>query len=239
MITKEQFGLSRYIMMAISVALIILFFVSSSIFRNFYGYNTTLWIPLVLNILFYLGLICLHPDHHRIIGIPLLITNVFGIYGNIRSLISLPTESMYWFQMILPIFSLVIAAASSIALLIIFFKPKNYHLMDFIIVGAVFVASIPVRTISMISYRQLMIHDSDLARVLLATNFINGISSSLQLIMIVLYIVEAKRIQEDISLSSPLDPTKKEMLRELQKLYKDGIMTFNEYQDKKERILNT
>ena len=91
----------------------------------------------------------------------------------------------------------------------------------------------------MISYRQLMIHDSDLARLLMTTNFINGISSSLQLIMIVLYIVEAKRIQEDISLSSPLDPTKKEMLRELQKLYKDGIMTFNEYQDKKERILNT
>lgn len=238
MVSKEQFGVLRYVMIAIAVTHLIISFISTSILRGYFGSSNMNWLIIILTLIFFLLLIFIHPNHHCFIGIPLLVMSAYGIYTNIIFLINLQSENLLLVQLVLPWITFLFSIISSICLLIIFFKPKNYHLMDFIFVGISFLLSSPMRVISMISLRQLMIVDASYARIFLITNLLNSFTSMLQIVMIVLYVIEAKRLEEDITLSIHLDPEKKEMLHELQKLYKDGILSFNEYQDKKNRILS-
>lgn len=238
MVSRNQFGISRYVMIVVAIFIIIINLIISSIYRNQFGLLHIGWIAYLINLTFYLFLIFIHPDHHRIIGIPLLISTVFGLYNTINSFSQLPNEHMTIGNWILPVLNLVFYIATSVALLVIFFKKKNYHLMDFIIVGSVFLLSTPFRMISTLQVRQLMIVDPSHGQFLFITNFLSGVISTLQLVMIVLYVVEAKRLQEEGISQASLDPGQKELLRELQKLYRDGILSFNEYQEKKAKILS-
>lgn len=237
MISKEQFGVLRYVMIAVAVTYLIISFISTAILKGYFGSSSMNWLMTTLTLIFFLLLIFIHPNHHRFIGIPLLVISSYVIYMNLVSLINLQRENLLWIQLILPLITFLFSIPSAICLLIIFFKPKNHHLMDFIFVGISFLLSSPIRVISIISLRQLMMVDAGYARIFLITTLLNGLASMLHLVMIVLYIFETKRFEEDITLSTPLDPNKKEMLHELQKLYKDGILSFNEYQDKKKRII--
>jgi uncharacterized membrane protein len=104
-------------------------------------------------------------------------------------------------------------------------------------VGIAFVLSTPDMMSNM--FRLLFINRGYVEELRFAyvISFLGNIQWTLYLLIIAIYIYEARRLEKGTSITESLNPIKSNQLYALQKRYKDGKITYYEYQEAKSNLL--
>ncbi|MDY0294762.1 MAG: hypothetical protein RBQ71_03040 [Acholeplasmataceae bacterium] len=239
MIASEQRTSMRYLMYFLAGIIIILNIVNYFIatYSDFNMYVST--IMTIAGIIATLMIALLDPKFHRIIAIPLIINFVIGMVlsvAQIRSLYTIFPNIQIIIYVLTTIFSLI----ASVVHIYIFIKPKMYHLSDLIIFGFLFIHFITNVFRSVFNFIQISMMPNVIGYSF-AQLFIGGIlAPALSLALLLFYILEAKRLSE-LENNGELfkhDPDKAKNMAALTKLYRDGHLTWNEYEEKKSMLKN-
>ena len=123
--------------------------------------------------------------------------------------------------------------------MIIFLKKKNYHVIDFVMVAIAFILVIPNATVNMFRLFLLPQEVFEELKFMFVANFLGSLNVIIYLLIIALYVFEARRISQSKDISETLNPSKSKSLYEVQKSYKDEKITFYQYQEQKASILTS
>ncbi len=189
---------------------------------------------LIVGIIGVLMITFTNPKNHRMIAIPLIINLFLGIILNIVSIASFWQHLTTWMiftQFIQQFFSIII----SLAIIYIFIKPRMYHMSDLVVLGFVLLHSLINMGRNIFQFITINTLDpmNPLSIPLLLISAI--IVPLLYLVLLLLYVLKAKRLSELEEKGDLLadDPSRARTLTELTKLYRDGHLTWNEYEEKK------
>ncbi|MDY0074483.1 MAG: hypothetical protein WC992_03755 [Acholeplasmataceae bacterium] len=144
MIPSYQFKQVRYIMIGLAVGLLIIDIVSYIILRPYMLDETLSIINIGLNIVFSLALIFIHPKYHRFIGIPYAAKVILSIILTVTVYQNFPFHQLNLPQILLFIYQQGSSVIAMAGFLYIFFKPKSYHISDFIILGSIALINTPL-----------------------------------------------------------------------------------------------
>lgn len=239
MVKSNQITSMRQVMFLLAVVIIIL----NIVLFVFYGYRsdsilTSLLLAIASSVVT-LFIAFLDPKFHRIIAIPLTIAFVLGL---IMSIMQINTIWQFFniIHIVTFIITLFIYVLTGVGQIYIFAKPKMYHISDLVIFGLIASNAFINLGRSIFTFASFSIITGgnfySLSHLIL-----NGfLSPALSLILLLLYILDAKRLSE-IEKTGELfhdDPDKAKSMKALSKLYQDGHLTWNEYEAKKELLKN-
>ncbi len=189
---------------------------------------------LIVGIIGVLMITFTNPKNHRMIAIPLIINLFLGIILSIVSIASFWQHLTTWMiftYFIQQFFSIII----SLAIIYIFIKPRMYHMSDLVVLGFVLLHSLINMGRNIFQFITINTLDpmNPLSFPVLLISAI--IVPLLYLVLLLLYVLKAKRLSELEEKGDLLadDPSRAHTLTELTKLYRDGHLTWNEYEEKK------
>lgn len=237
MIKSEQRTSMRLVMSILAIAIVILHIV------RFFQYDITnqRFISSLFLVIFSsvatLFIAFLDPKFHRLIAIPLSISLLSGIILSITSMLDI-WRFFNTITIINYVITFFISIIIGIAQIYIFAKPKLFHLSDLVIFGIMVLNFFINLGRNIFSFATLSIIGDGIG-INFMYLFLNVfLSPVLSLILLLLYILDAKQLSE-LEQTGQLyrdDPDKAKNMKALTKLYRDGHLTWNEYEEKK-RIL--
>ena len=191
-------------------------------------------IILVVGIVAILMITFIHPKNHQTIAIPLIVNLFLGIILSIVSIASIwnyLNTIMIFTHFMTQFFAIII----SLAIVYIFVKPRMYHVSDIVVLGFVLVHTIFNMGRNIFQYITINTFDPMQPLSLPALLISAIIVPFAYLALILLYVLKAKRLSELEEKGDLLadDPSRARTLTELTKLYRDGHLTWNEYEEKK------
>lgn len=236
MIQKEEMNSMRYLMYFLAALIVVIrIFVALNIgFAESFILNTLL---IIATMSYTLLIACIHPKYHRIIVIPLIILTIYGLSQDITQFINL-YSFLNWTQLLTFFFSMGSSLLASIATIYMFAKKKMYHFSDFIILGFLLITLMGGMLKNIYALMSIIvIEDIQISQIMLMV-FTNMVAPILSFALLVLYVLEAKRLFEQKDFKETLIHSKKndETMNALTKLYRDGHLTWNEYEEKKRQL---